>query len=1644
MGKFKLKDFVDSPSAEKLTGISRIDWLSLAKYYDIEVSEGEKKADIIVKVTDYLVTQDILTKEEGSDVMFDKETTSESSGSDSDEKAGVSKAKEKKSKKKGKEEIRLEVLKLEMEKMKLEAEAKEKQLRLEAELEAKRKQEETEAKEKQLRLEAEAKEKQLQWEAEVRQVQNERLKLEADLESKRRQEETEAKEKQLKWEAEVKEKQLKWEAEVRQVENERLRLELELEAKRQETEEKKLQTLAAGGRPGTGSEDKVFKVDNAVKSVPIFVESEVDSFFLQFEKVATQREWPKEYWSTLVQSSFRGKAREVYAAMSVEGSMDYESVKAEVLKSYEWVPERYREKFRSWRKSAGQTHMEYSREQKLWYDRWIGSRKIDNSYEKLEELILLEQFKVSIHPSIKMFLDERDVETVEDAAKLADNYALTHKIYGSKNKGETRSGFKRNTGERPSQSNVQNVQTAEGGNKSFSRSTGERTGKKFQSFYGTEGKSYNREIICYRCGNPGHIGRFCTSEPISQVLTTEKVGKAEEKEKSKPLLLIKTIPSTSESFPPNQEGKGVIVGKDVDTYDPYKGIGNICFNGLVKRVEWLRDTGSKQTVVKQSVLPNVGENFKEYVLLQGFGPKFEAPLINVRLETPLYSGNCLVAVVQEIPIKGVDLVLANDVCGSKVFPENPIVTVEPSQVVVLPESIEDEVFAACAVTRSKSKQKGSLEDSEDLGLGKMFGEKNSVSLDLGKVQISRGDFIKAQSEDEEIKGLKRVALEDPVDIEKENPCLFVKDEILLRKYSNGENLVQVVVPKKYRNMLVEIAHASDMSGHFGVKKTREKLLNDYFWPGMTASVKAFCKSCEICQKVGKPQHHPRVTPLKPMIAIGQPFEELTLDCVGPLPKTKKGNEYLLTVMCNSTRFPDAFPLRSISAPKIIEVLQKFISYFGIPKKIFTDQGSNFMSKKFQEFLKGLNIDHITSTPYRPQSQGKLERFHGTLKTMIRSYCDNNNWDVYVPYLLFAVRDSVSSATNYTPFQLVFAHNVRNPLKLVKEQLYQSEDVLSVEELKENVRKAWEVAQKHAEQYHEGMKTLYDRKSEDREFKVGDEVLVLLPTPGKPLAEKYVGPCTVTEKVSEKNYKIRFTEGRRNEKVFHIDRLKKYFRNVQNVLSVEVCEQMREVMEERENEVEPRLKNSEYMSNSENLGKLFSHLEEECKKDCVELIQEFSLLFTDLPRVSKGTQHVIRLKETVPIRQRPYRMSQSQQKAMEEEVKFLLENGLAEDSSSEWASPCLMVPKPDGTFRMCTDYRKLNNVTVKDSYPMPRIDDIVDQVANAKYLSKIDLLKGFYQIQLDESSRDYAAFVTPKGLYNYTVMPFGLCNSPITFQRHMNMVLKDVEGVYVYIDDIVVPGNTWQEHLTKLKQVFQKLKEYDITVNLAKCEFGKATVTYLGHEIGSGLVKPLDCHIKNIQNFKRPETKKELMSFLGSVGYYRKFCRNFSDVASPLTDLLKKNKAFEWTEECHNAYENLKLILMSKPVVNAPCLDEPFKLFVDSSEVAAGGVLMQEKNGVLHPLAYFSKKFNVHQKRYSIVEKEALSLILNLSHFEVYLKYSPHVIEVFTDNNPLTFINKCKQSNKRILRWSLLLQEYNIKISHIQGKKNVLADTLTRL
>lgn len=371
---------------------------------------------------------------------------------------------------------------------------------------------------------------------------------------------------------------------------------------------------------------------------------------------------------------------------------------------------------------------------------------------------------------------------------------------------------------------------------------------------------------------------------------------------------------------------------------------------------------------------------------------------------------------------------------------------------------------------------------------------------------------------------------------------------------------------------------------------------------------------------------------------------------------------------------------------------------------------------------------------------------------------------------------------------------------------------------------------------------------------------------------------------------------------------------------------------------------------------------------------------------------------------------------------MLENNLAVPSSSSWSSPCLLVKKKDGTLRFCTDYRKLNAITKPHSFPLPRIKDCMDQVGTAKYLSKFDLLKGYWQVPLTERAREITAFNTPDAVYSYNVMSFGLRNTPATFQQLMNRVVAGLEECAVYLDVLVMYSNSWEEHLSRIQLLFKRLKEAGLTVNLAKCEFARAMVTYLGKVVGHGVVRPVNAKIEAIEKYPPPCTKRELMRFLGLVGYYRTFCRNFSEIVAPLTDLLKASRTFVWSSTCQDAFDNVKALLISAPVLAAPQWDRPFKMHVDASEIGAGAVLLQDDDeGIECPVCFFSRKFLSYQSNYSVIEKEALALVWALQHFDVYVGGGGMPVVIYCDHNPLTFLTTLQNPNQRLMRWSLFLQ-----------------------
>ena len=642
-----------------------------------------------------------------------------------------------------------------------------------------------------------------------------------------------------------------------------------------------------------------------------------------------------------------------------------------------------------------------------------------------------------------------------------------------------------------------------------------------------------------------------------------------------------------------------------------------------------------------------------------------------------------------------------------------------------------------------------------------------------------------------------------------------------------------------------------------------------------------------------------------------------------------------------------------------------------------------------------------------------------------------------------------------------------PLLLLKEKwLDEDPEKISVLKyvatFKDRLFRAGQMAKRNLQESQSKMKVWYDRKAKSRCFAPGDRVLVLFPVVGNPLQAKYSGPYKVVKKISDTNYLVKTPDRRKETQMCHINMLKAYHEKpkpelvtLNNRLGLESPTHSKDCVgqvaeKEEDTESEVRLGNDQQpikLQNSQilnDLGTKLSHLPLVQRKELAEVITQYREVFPDVPSKTNLIEHDVDVGDSAPIKQHPYRVSPMKKELLDKEVQYMLKNDLIEESQSNWSSPCILVPKHDGGFRFCTDFRKVNDKTKSDSFPIPRIADCIDQIGNAKFVSTFDMLKGYWQVPLTQRAREISAFVTPSGLYQYKVMPFGMKNAPATFQRMVNKLVRDIDGCEGYIDDVVIFSDNWPDHIRQIERFFQIMREAKLTINLMKSEFGKATVKYLGHIVGQGQVRPLDAKIQSIVKFPIPTSRKELARFLGMAGYYRNFCLNFSEIAAPLTNLLSKKVKFVWTDDCQMAFDKVKLLLQKSPVLKSPDYEKPFKLIIDSSDVGTGSVLVQEaSDGLDHPVSYFSKKFLKYQKNYSVVEKETLGLVLALEHFDVYLGSTPFKIKVYTDHNPLTFLKTMKNKNQRLVRWSLALQEYNLEIQHIPGSENVVADALSR-
>ena len=430
--------------------------------------------------------------------------------------------------------------------------------------------------------------------------------------------------------------------------------------------------------------------------------------------------------------------------------------------------------------------------------------------------------------------------------------------------------------------------------------------------------------------------------------------------------------------------------------------------------------------------------------------------------------------------------------------------------------------------------------------------------------------------------------------------------------------------------------------------------------------------------------------------------------------------------------------------------------------------------------------------------------------------------------------------------------------------------------------------------------------------------------------------------------------------------------------------------------------------------------------------------------TRKLRHTIHTGDAEPIRQSVRRISPQQREGVKTLLAEMLDSGVIESSTSPWASPIVLVKK-DGSTRFFVDFRRVNGVTHKDVYPLPWIDTTLDTLAGSQWFSTLDLLSGYWQVEVEDSDHPKTAFYTAEGLFQFRVMPFGLCNAPATFQRLMDLVLSGLQWSHclVYLDDVIVLGRSFKEHLAHLQSVFQRFREAGLKLKLSKCSFCKSEVRYLGHIISRYGVTPDPANTERVASWPVPNSIKEVQQFLGMAAYYRRFIKDFANIAKPLHRLTERMSRFDWTNECQAAFEELRQRLSTAPVMAHPNFELQFILDTDASNTGLGAVLSQVgPDGKEQAIAYASHLLSKVERQYCVTRRELLAVVKFTHHFRHYLLGRRFILR--TDHGSLSWIQNFRNPEGQLAQWLERLQELNFEVLHRKGSRHHNADSLSRL
>lgn len=1348
---------------------------------------------------------------------------------------------------------------------------------------------------------------------------------------------------------------------------------------------------------------------NLKKLIPEFNpnQSDICLYLIIFERQAKRAQIEKKDWVGHLLSLLPLEIVQLIAREPEELAENYDHVKRLLLKRFKLSPEIFRQKFTQHEKKPENTWKDFTFEIRNYLEEWVTGLNVE-SFEELKDLMVADQLKKRARSDMREhFLD--DWTTLKSSSKLAelfDNYENVRKLTPKRNDKEFKNG------KPPSVSDSKGKDAKWGGG--------------HPKIPPPRDKAFEKRAPprCFHCNELGHIRPSCP-----------KLNRAKESAS------VNSIEGSNQmDFLGPFTEKGFVNGQEIDI---------------------LRDTGATIDLVpRKFISPHLfcSENIW---IKQPLSPELIClPLAVVEISGSFGTVQTKAAVCgnhsnQEKYLLGnKTAVLIKEKNGYEFFPVGTINAVQTRSQAKRVQTEEREINNPNLEMGGRNSEG---DEDEAIHISPTSEEQISVPAvqtdapELELLKIDRENFIKAQKESSDLKTLFEHAMnQEPSSTPKTYSLtngLLVKN----REDKLGNNVELLVIPENLREQIKSLCHEGT-SAHLGTTKTKDKLNRYFYWPNCYKEIDEFVKTCDQCQRAGKPNEKTKA-PLKLVPVIQEVFTKLNIDACGPLPITENGNRYVITAMCMSSKYPEAVPVSDIGSVSVTDALLNIFSRMGFPREIQCDQGTSFTSALTTEFFErfGINVRH--SSVHHPQSN-PIERFHRTLKRLVRALCleSGTEWDRHLPSILLALRTVTHESTGYTPSELVYGKNLRTPETLIMEHWMEPGEEGSpvteyVFKLINRLKRCQEVSITKMEEMQIKRKLWYDRNAVKREFREGDLVLVLATNKPNKLSVQWIGPGTIRSKISDTNYLVEIPGRKERSQIYHVNMLKPYYKRPEHV-NLLACEEDQETVIEEDTEI-PYLEKSSTIYDFPEIiesSKLNKTLKETQIDQLRELLSRNSKCFSNEPGLTDLVEHNIELTSNEPIRSKPYRVSQRQNEILKSEIQEMLKLGIIEVGESDYTSPMILVEVPGKEPRPCIDYRRLNEIIRTEYFPIPNIEERVEQVSSAKFISLFDLKRGYWQIKLSKEAQRYAAFCTTFGTYRPLRMSFGLKNAPYFFSKLMSEVLKGFENFAIpYLDDIAVFSDTWESHLRHLECVLDRIKKAKLTIKPSKCKFAQNHLKYLGHDIGNGSRTPAQAKVQSVVDFPTPRTKTQIRAFLGLAGYYGRYIENFSVVAAPLTDALKgkaKKGDIVWTSECEEAFQTLKHKLIEKPVLYAPNFKKQFIVQTDASNAGVGVVLTQlNEEGEEHPILYLSKKFSEVEKRYSTTEKECASIVFAVKKLHYYLDGSPFV--VMTDHNPLVWLRSNASSNPRLMRWALVLQPYDFKIVHRSGKNNKNADSLSR-